>query len=284
MGVARDLFEEVPRKMADNEYEQHDAEFTNRDPIGHAHSLVEYLELIQEHLPPGRALFRGQASSWALRPTIDRLRDLLPSSKDEYPLPNDRELLNEYKRLAWALFPDRPDRNDDWAWMALAQHHGLPTRLLDWTTSSLIALWFAVSDPPCNEAARESKGDSGPVVWLLSVTAEHWVYGAGNPFSVSGLRVFAPPIATPRLRAQRGIFTVSQIGRTRGSIENIARHAGKPNRIYLEYLTIDREKREQIMAELQQHGIDDSSMYPDLQGIAALLRRVAPAYANRRGP
>ncbi len=267
--------------MGSHKYELHSDEFTKHEPIGQAHSLVEYLGLVQRHLPPGRALFRGQSSSWTLRPAIDRLREPTPNEQDSYPLPDDRALLAEYKRLSWPLFPNRPDADDDWAWLALAQHNGLPTRLLDWTTSSLIALWFAASEVANNDPCE---GDRGPVVWLLGVNSKYWTRNADDPFSVNGLHVFVPLVVTPRLRAQRGVFTVSRILTHRGSMENIARNKGNPDEIYLEYVAIDRSKCEEIISHLQLQGIDESSVYPDLEGIASLLKRQASAYANRRDP
>ena len=67
-------------------------------------------------------------------------------------------------------------------------------------------------------------------------------------------------------------------------MENIQRNTGDPDQICLKYLTIDRSECQQITADLQQHGIDESSVYPDLEGIARLLKRVAPEYANGKNP
>src|SRR5690606_8467777 len=106
----------------------------------------------------------------------------------------------------------------------------------------------------------------------------------GEPFDVSSLQVFEPQFVTPRLRAQHGVFTVSQITDIKGSLENIQRNVGNKDYLSLEYLTVDRAACSEIADSLRNQGIDESTIYPDLEGTGAFLRRLAPAYANQRLP
>ncbi|WP_372753275.1 FRG domain-containing protein [Labilibaculum sp.] len=66
-------------------------------------------------------------------------------------------LLRNFKKYSF-----RPDINNksDWEWLALAQHHGLPTRLLDWTYSPYVALHFAT--------AEIDQHDKDGVIWALN--------------------------------------------------------------------------------------------------------------------
>ncbi|MBK1830166.1 FRG domain-containing protein [Verrucomicrobiaceae bacterium R5-34] len=261
-------------------YESHEDEFTRRSSVGEATSLVEFIQLVQNHVPTGKPLFRGQSRSWTLRPGIDRMRKPIQNG-DQYPIPRDRELLEEFKRLSWPLVDRPPEWDDDWSWLALAQHHGLPTRLLDWSTSSLIGLWFAIGEFQ-QERYPPIERDKGPCVWMLRLNEGLWASRNNDPFNLSDLRAYAPPTVTPRLHGQRGVFTASGIRNNRGSIENFERNVNNPDSMFLEFVTIRPDCAQSMAEELRQQGIDESTIYPDLQGTSALLRRLAPKYANAR--
>ena len=115
-----------------------------------ARSVDEFIKIVSE---VGENLwFRGQANAeWALVPRL--YRDPAPQSNLREEDDDTRE---EFIRQGASLSDIRPA--DNWDWYFVMQHHGAPTRLLDWTGGSLIGLFFAV---------RENEGFHDASVWIL---------------------------------------------------------------------------------------------------------------------
>jgi hypothetical protein len=118
-----------------------------------ANSVIEYISTIKSLKGEGintKYLYRGQENkSWDLIPTIQRrmrqkedqqvLDDVI---KDRHKL--EKKMLNDFKRFARPYLEHLPKK--EWEWIALAQHHKLPTRFLDWTEHAATALFFAVDN------------------------------------------------------------------------------------------------------------------------------------------
>lgn len=138
----------------------------------------------------GNWLFRGVSSvRHSLVPGIGR-----PRAGIEYSLQSEKSIFEQFKREALPLLRARPV--DDWEWLALAQHHGVLTRLLDWSESPYVALFFAVW----------GNDDEDAGLFVMRRPAEALL--AKDPFEVNEISFFYPGHISPRLVSQRGVFTI----------------------------------------------------------------------------
>ena len=170
-------------------------------------------------------------------------------------------MFNEFKRTSLAL----TDRNleSDWDFLALAQHHGLPTRLLDWTYSALAGLWFAVEKPPKQKRKTVCRG----VVWLLKTRVEDFIDEdtRESPFANGVTRIYRPRVITRRIAAQGGLFTLHRVpkGKSPTALEKNSYFSNR-----LVKFVIPGKSFTDIRKHLHGCGVNRLSLFPDLDGLS----------------
>ena len=205
-------------------------------------SVLNFIEFILQNKK--YYLFRGQREDWPLLPCIDRVNhnDI---SRDDH----ERLMLKEFERRTRA-FTNVPFSNY-WELHALARHHGVPTRFLDWTENPLFALFFAVYE--------SSKVDS--IVYCYCYQSDNALDINKNPdpFNIDKITLFKPPHIHPRIANQNANFTVHP--------ENNVEWSGSMCK-----LVIPNKKRVLIRFELFKLGIHYCNLFSDIEGIGIHVR------------
>lgn len=113
---------------------------------------------------PSSAWFRGQRDArWSLQSALwRRIEDDAGNLVNEpYTHADERNLAHRFRVRAAIRRPNAPEYNDCAGWLSLMQHYGLPTRLLDWSRSPLIAAYFAIAERPLDQSVDAA-------VWVLN--------------------------------------------------------------------------------------------------------------------
>lgn len=228
----------------------------------HVFNWGQFHAALTGHLD-GEWLFRGVGSvNHFLIPSIGRSSETSPP----YCPNREEKIFERFKREAiphLAYLGARP--KDDWEWLALAQHHGVPTRMLDWSESPLVALYFAVEsdkfkdmpaavyivERPTSNIALSHDEEISPLNLRKAENSD----GAGTPY------FFFPGYVTPRLVSQRGLFSV---------------HAAPDKnwhdpKVVKKMLVIDPACKAELRRTLDTMGVHQAMIYADLDGLCRRL-------------
>lgn len=252
-------------------------------------SVEEFAALVVDATRDGkRHWFRG---------TRDSTHRLVPSLYRHPQIQNpddlirlEWELLSEFRHQAPPFANNLPSAHLEL--LFLMQHHGIPTRLLDWTENPFIALFFALE----NARQEQDQDAKEAAVWLLNPIKLNTIansnrentnrifgayadeLGAYQP-SQEAIKVsMLKPLAiygvhnSQRIVAQRGSFTI--FGKDIMPLDKQP-DLGGPNGV-VEQVRIDAKAKKEMLKDLYNIGVADSVVYPDLDGLGREIR-------NRRG-
>jgi hypothetical protein len=207
----------------------------------------------------GKFYFRGQGSSlWPLQSSFDRWYSSAANVKGLSKKDAAERFLTLFREESSRLSPDPGLAASQDQLLALAQHYGLPTRLLDWTESPYVAAFFAFS-------GIASAPDSGNLVaiWCLDVTSRIWGEEQGLTL-LSGTSPY-----NERLKSQLGKFTLLQ-----SPFDTVEDHVAQCDKTggTLRKVTLPASEARAALSDLDFMGINYSSIYPGLDGSARAAR------------
>lgn len=242
----------------------------NSDYIEKVGTVVQFLNLLNYEKYDYSTLFRGQANkAWKLSPSLERSISTVDQNRMD-PMnwaELEDELLDDFKLYAAPHLDRIPENKLEW--LVQAQHHGLPTVLLDLTTNPLKALFFAVEATEHDNvdgAVFFAFGDFESVLGLNDITPE-----CGYDYN----RCFYPRHINNRITAQDSCFFLYPLPpkfEPFGTLSEEYDHMHDAVGIHCKVI-IPKECKVHIRRELERLGITPRTIYPGLDGITKSIKQ-----------
>ena len=188
----------------------------------------------------------------------------------EYLQRSERVLLQGFQRQAVPYLNYTPQNILEW--LAIGQHHGLATRLLDWSDNPLTALFFAV------ENAQDYDKDG--VVWVFRGMALVETPQAQNLLELdkhlmnSGVSIYYPKHINPRFISQQGCFTVHSMASGYYWISLEAKYTTADRDYALTKISVPKSVKPMLRNELDRMGVNYHTLFPDLDGLSRKINWV----------
>jgi hypothetical protein len=227
-------------------------------------------------------------STWWFRGHPETYRNPLTPKifRDEYIPQNvvrpdtESSVIKEFKRVAPALTQNVPNQDDHCSWLFLMQHHGAPTRLLDWTENALVALYFAVrnfeddKDGELLAMYPYSLNEKGYQRADIATQSNEILQYLAKEFGISEIPQYPlalyPTMYFSRMVNQLSTFTIHpspSILRQKNTILDLL---GDNKKNLVRYI-IPYASKLKLINDLKTLGISRRTLFPDLDGLSQTI-------------